>query len=89
MKKNNPHARYGSLANLTELKYEKQLLLYKIEQKEKRIKKDWDTIFNRWNFISVATNSLRSIFHYIPVGMAVASQISKTFNNKRKKTIND
>ncbi|MDR2409076.1 MAG: hypothetical protein LBE13_13310 [Bacteroidales bacterium] len=83
MKKNNSNVRYGSLSNLTELKYEKQLLHYKIEQKEKRIKKDWNTIYNRWNFISVATNSLRSIIHYIPVGVAVMSQIINAFNNKR------
>ena len=82
MKKNNSNARYSSLSNLSELKYEKQLLHYKIEQKEQRIKKDWNTIYNKWNFISVATNSLRSFIHYIPVGIAIVSRISNAFNNK-------
>ncbi|MDR0603361.1 MAG: hypothetical protein LBG80_03550 [Bacteroidales bacterium] len=84
MKKNNSSTRYASLANLTELKYEKQLLYYKIEQKENKIKKDWNTIYNKWNFISIATNSLRSIIHYIPVGIAVISHISNAFNNKQR-----
>jgi hypothetical protein len=80
MKRNNLHTRYASISNLTELQYEKQLLHYKIAHKEKRIKKDWNTIYDRWHFIPIAANALHSVISYVPVGISVVSKIINSFN---------
>jgi hypothetical protein len=82
MKRNSSKSRYDSLSGLNELRYEKQLLQYKIEQQEKRIEKDWNTIYNRWNVISIVTNTFRSIIHYIPPCISTVSQIIKLFGKQ-------
>jgi hypothetical protein len=84
MKKNSSKSRYGSLSSLKELEYEKQLLQYKIKYKEKEIKRDWNIIYDKWNFIPNTLNTLRSIIEYIPVGVSVISQIINSFWKNKK-----
>ncbi|MDR1181979.1 MAG: hypothetical protein LBL13_08375 [Bacteroidales bacterium] len=84
MKRNNSKSRYGSLSSLKALRYEKQLLQYKIERKEKEIEKDWTAIYDRWNFISVALDTLHSAIAYIPIGISAISRIIRSFEKKKK-----
>jgi hypothetical protein len=82
MKRNNSRSRYRSLSNLKDLRYEQQFLQYKIKQKEKGIERDWNTIYDSWNFISTTANTLNSIIHYIPVCISAVSQIINSFRKK-------
>ena len=84
MKMKTNRSKYANISSLKELEYEKQFLQYKLAKKEKRIERDWDTIYDTWSFVSIIARTISNIVDYIPVGISAVSSITNLFGGKSK-----
>ena len=82
MKQNN--ARYRNISNLKDIECEKQLIHYRLDRKEKKIRSDWNAIRDAWSFVAIAGRVIGNITEYIPVGISIVSFVKDLFRKKTK-----